>query len=179
MNSMLLLCLAVTGIPLVTSRADESKAQSLRGHRTAPALSRPFAVEDQSHGVGYRFVISNGVARVPVVVVSGTAYERGWQVGHLMKTEIRQFLPVALLRFEASLGITDESLDQVWSTTAACIDDRFEQELLGIAEGADIPLRTVQHVHCLPLLIPYSCSSIAAWGKATEDGHLYQTRDLD
>jgi hypothetical protein len=34
-------------------------------------------------------------------------------------------------------------------------------------------------VHCLPLLMPYSCSSIAAWGTATEDGHLYQTRNLD
>jgi hypothetical protein len=27
--------------------------------------------------------------------------------------------------------------------------------------------------------MPYSCSSIAAWGKATADGHLYQTRNLD
>jgi len=27
--------------------------------------------------------------------------------------------------------------------------------------------------------MPYSCSSIAAWGDATEDGHLYQTRNLD
>ena len=27
--------------------------------------------------------------------------------------------------------------------------------------------------------MPYSCSSIAAWGKATVDGHLYQTRNLD
>jgi hypothetical protein len=27
--------------------------------------------------------------------------------------------------------------------------------------------------------MPYSCSSIAAWGDATEDGRLYQTRNLD
>ena len=27
--------------------------------------------------------------------------------------------------------------------------------------------------------MPYSCSSIAAWGKATEGGHLFQTRNLD
>jgi hypothetical protein len=34
-------------------------------------------------------------------------------------------------------------------------------------------------MHAVPLLMPYSCSSIAAWGEATEDGHLYQTRNLD
>ena len=42
-----------------------------------------------------------------------------------------------------------------------------------------MPVRLLQHAHCLPLLMPYSCSSIAAWGAATEDGHLYQTRNLD
>src|SRR6185436_12633319 len=76
-------------------------------------------------------------------------------------------------------GLTDEKLDQVWATTAAFTDDRFEQELLGLAEGAGLPLRTLQQAHCLPLLMPYSCSSIAAWASATEDGHLYQTRNLD
>ncbi len=146
---------------------------------TATGRMRPLDPEGLSEGAGYRFVISNGVARVPVVVVSGTPYQMGWQIGHLMKTEIREFLPSALARLEAGAGISDESLDKVWATTAAYTDDRFEQEVLGIADGADIPLRTVEHVQCLPLLMPYSCSSIAAWGKATEDGHLYQTRDLD
>jgi hypothetical protein len=37
----------------------------------------------------------------------------------------------------------------------------------------------LQHTHCLPLLMPFSCSSLAAWGGATIDGHLYQTRNLD
>ncbi len=37
----------------------------------------------------------------------------------------------------------------------------------------------LEAVHAVPLLMPYSCSSIAAWGDATEDGHLYQTRNLD
>ena len=42
-----------------------------------------------------------------------------------------------------------------------------------------MPLRTLQAIHAVPLLMPYSCSSIAAWGAATADGHLYQTRNLD
>ncbi len=156
----------------------QAMTSSGQGAREGRGL-RLLDTEGTMEGVGYRFVISNGVARVPVVVVGGTPYQMGWQIGHLMKTEIREFLPSALARLEAGEGISDESLDKVWATTAAYTDDRFEQELLGIADGAGIPLRTVQHVQCLPLLMPYSCSSIAAWGKATEDGHLYQTRDLD
>jgi hypothetical protein len=51
--------------------------------------------------------------------------------------------------------------------------------MLGMADGSGVPLSTLQAVHAVPLLMPYSCSSIAAWGDATEDGHLYQTRNLD
>jgi isopenicillin-N N-acyltransferase like protein len=48
-----------------------------------------------------------------------------------------------------------------------------------LADGSGVPLELLQAVHAVPLLMPYSCSSIAAWGDATEDGHLYQTRNLD
>jgi len=103
----------------------------------------------------------------------------GRQVGRLLREEMRRFIPAALAGFKQQLRLDDASLDQVWATTAAYTDDRFEQELAGLAEGSGLPIRSLQHVHCLPLLLPYSCSSIAAWGSATEDGHLYQTRNLD
>ena len=67
----------------------------------------------------------------------------------------------------------------VRARSAAYADDRVEQELAGLADGSGVSLTTLQAVHAVPLLMPYSCSSIAAWGKATEDGHLYQTRNLD
>jgi hypothetical protein len=130
-------------------------------------------------GSGYRFTITNEDARVPVVVVRGTPYEMGFQLGRLMKDEIRQLAPVAAQRFKQELHVSDETLDQVWATTAGLTDPRLLQQLAGLAEGSGVPVRTLQHVHCLPLLMPYSCSSIAAWGSATEDGHLYQTRNLD
>ena len=37
----------------------------------------------------------------------------------------------------------------------------------------------LHRAQALPVLSDYACSSIAAWGKATKDGHLYQTRNLD
>lgn len=130
-------------------------------------------------GGGYRFEILQGDTHIPVVVVGGNPYQRGWHFGRLIRPEAHRFLPAVLAGFKKELGIDDNKLDQVWSLTAAHTDDRFEQELAGVADGVQLPLRSLQHLHCLPLLMPYSCSSIAAWGSATEDGHLYQTRNLD
>jgi hypothetical protein len=160
--------------------ADVPKDDLFSGRAGVP----PAAIEARSEagavgGSGYRFTVTNGIARVPVVVVSGTPYQMGWHLGRLTQTEIQRFIPAALEGFRHTLNLTAETLDQVWATTAAYTDDRFEQQLVGLAEGAGLPVRTLQHIHCLPLLMPYSCSSIAAWGTATEDGHLYQTRNLD
>jgi isopenicillin-N N-acyltransferase like protein len=159
------------------ARADDDKAQVLvAGSAPVPAqVSEAAGVG----GGGYRFAATHDTVRVPVVIVGGTPHQMGWHLGRLMREEIQRFVPAALAGFKAKLQLTDEVLDGVWATTAAYTDDRFEQELVGLAEGAGLPVRTLQHVHCLPLLMPYSCSSIAAWGSATEDGHLYQTRNLD
>lgn len=51
--------------------------------------------------------------------------------------------------------------------------------LAGVADGAGVELSLLQALHAVPLLMPYSCSSIAVWGDATVDGHLYQSRNLD
>ena len=180
MRSSLLLRAAFLGMTLslcVRLAADSTKDELISG-RAGTAASAHSDPGDPG-GAGYRFAVSNGTARVPVVVVGGTPYQMGWHWGRLMQPEIQRFLPAALAGFKQELNLTDTELDRVWASTAAFTDDRFEQELLGVAEGAGLPIRLLQHVHCLPLLMPYSCSSIAAWGAATADGHLYQTRNLD
>ncbi|MCC6493770.1 MAG: hypothetical protein IT424_12210 [Pirellulales bacterium] len=146
---------------------------SLGGAATSPAEHSPVG------GAGYRFEIANGEARVPVAVVSGTPYQMGWQLGRVMRDEIRRLVPAAVAGFKRELHVDDETLDQAWATTAGYTDGRLQQQLAGLAEGSGLSVRLLQHIHCLPLLMPYSCSSIAAWGSATEDGHLYQTRNLD
>lgn len=174
---------AVCGAP--ASHADEAASAKERfiggqGHGVPKAEVRSTGVEGSSPGgAGYRFSATNGEATVPVVVVGGTPWQMGWQVGHLLKAEINQFIPPVLAGFKKEMGLDEAELDRVWATTAAFTDDRFEQELGGVAAGCGLPVRTLQHAHCLPLLQPYSCSSIAAWGAATADGHLYQTRNLD
>jgi len=130
-------------------------------------------------GGGHRTAVGKEDSQIPVVVVQGTPYEMGWHLGHLTRDEIQRFLPTAMARLRPALAVSDAAIQDAWARTAAYSDDRFEQELAGLADGSGVALSTLQAVHTLPLLMPYSCSSIAAWGKATEDGHLYQTRNLD
>lgn len=132
-----------------------------------------------SLGKASRTMLTEDDVKVPLVVVRGTPYEMGHQLGVALQDEIRTFIPAALKGISSELGVSIEDLQDVWARTAAYADDRVEQEMLGMADGSGVPLATLQAVHAVPLLMPYSCSSIAAWGDATEDGHLYQTRNLD
>jgi hypothetical protein len=126
-----------------------------------------------------RTSIAAGDRQLPLVVVRGNPYEMGRQLGTALREEINAFVPLALKGICSQLGASEELLAEVWSRSAAYADDRLEQELAGVADGSGLPLRTLQALHAVPLLMPYSCSSIAAWGSATADGHLYQTRNLD
>jgi hypothetical protein len=69
--------------------------------------------------------------------------------------------------------------DAAWAAVAPHTDKRFLEELRGMADGTGMPLAMLQRAHALPIVSDYSCSGIAAWGAATKDGHLYQTRNLD
>ena len=67
----------------------------------AGALLANFAFADEKaatlrgNGTGPRIVISQGDAKVPVVVVRGTPYEMGRQLGQLIGAEMRAFIPAA------------------------------------------------------------------------------------
>ena len=137
------------------------------------------ATKEKIGGAGYRTTVGDGDARIPVVLVHGTPYEMGWHLGRLTRDDIQRILPKAITSLKRLSNATDEKLLEAWTRTAAFSDDRFKQELAGLADGAGVPLSLLQAAHAMPLLMPYSCSSVAAWGKATEDGHLYETRNLD
>ena len=55
----------------------------------------------------------------------------------------------------------------------------FKKSCAGLADGTGLPIEVLRRAHALPAIADYACSSIAAWGSATKDGHLYQTRNLD
>ncbi|MBL9161931.1 MAG: hypothetical protein JNL18_04220 [Planctomycetaceae bacterium] len=175
-----ILCSALIASAATVHAADASKEAAIKGTAspTTPAAETAPSSTDPG-GSGHRTVIANGDVNIPVVVVRGTPYQMGWHLGRLCAPEMKHFVPAAVAGFKQELQVDDETLDRTWATTAAYTDPRVQQQLVGAAEGSGLPMRLLQHVHCLPLLMPYSCSCISAWGDATEDGHLYQTRNLD
>jgi hypothetical protein len=177
--SIALVLMLVGGTVVAEDKND--KAEQLHGNAKADAVASQalFARPDATHGSGSRIVAGKGDAQVPVVVVRGTPYEMGFQVGQLMRDEMQQFVPAAVAGMAGELNLSQDALCEVWARSASYADDRVEQELAGLADGSGLPLALLQAAHAAPLVMPYSCSSIAVWGDSTEDGHLYQTRNLD
>jgi len=129
----------------------------------------------------YLTTVGEGADQIPLVVVKGSPYEMGRQQGELIKEQAQEFSTVALQRIQAGdpERFTNKALDEAWNQVAQHTDPRFLEELKGLAEGTEISLKKLQRLHAIPFIADYSCSSISAWGEATKDGHLYQTRNLD
>ncbi len=132
-------------------------------------------------GDGYRTTIGQGEDKIPVVVVRGTPFEMGRVQGVLLKQSINALLPKLLATCQQAepKRCSNENLDEAWNTVSPYTDVRFKEELRGLSEGSGIPLQLLSRVHAVPIVGDYAFSSVAAWGKATANGHLYQTRNLD
>jgi isopenicillin-N N-acyltransferase like protein len=130
---------------------------------------------------GYRTTVGTGTDQIPLIVVKGTPYEMGKQQGELMKEEATTLVTTFMkaIRSSDTKRFSDKNLDKAWKAIAPHTDKRFKQELIGLAEGTGLPLKLLRRAHVMPVVADYSCSSIAAWGSATKNGHLYQTRNLD
>lgn len=140
-----------------------------------------FCLINPAGAEGFRTTVGAGTDEIAVIVVKGAPYEMGYAFGELTKewstTFINRFLQ--MVQSEDPSRFNNDSLDKAWQSTSRYASDRFKDELRGVADGAGIPLETLQRAHMIPAVADYSCSSVAVWGSATKDGHLYQTRNLD
>ncbi|TFH01283.1 MAG: hypothetical protein E4H13_05325 [Calditrichales bacterium] len=130
---------------------------------------------------GYRTVVGEGKDQITVVVVKGTPYEMGQQLGRLLKDEIPKSLSQYL-----NLGYTvdpekynDQTLDAAWEAVSPYTNERFKEEIKGMAETSGMPLEQLIRAHMIPVVSDYACSGVAVWGEASSNGHLYQIRNLD
>ena len=130
---------------------------------------------------GYLTTAGKGKDEIKIVVVKGTPYEMGFQLGNLLKNDIDSCLTefVDLARKEEPQIYSNAQLDKAWTTNSPYIDPRIKEEMKGLAEATGIDLKIIERVHMLPVVSPYACSGVAVWGKATETGHTYQLRNLD
>ena len=130
------------------------------------------------------------VNHIKVLYLSGTPYEMGFQHGRLNYTDVRANVKhiVGLVKHYAQ----EDIMDEVYDLISPYIPLEEKEEMRGLAHGADLPLRVIHWLHCIPEVSEFGpkerlskkfestfCSNIAAFGNATADGALYQMRVLD
>ena len=126
--------------------------------------------------------VGTGTDRIKVVVVKGTPYEMGKQLGTLLAGDIKASLDGFLNAVREEYGgevDVDWLLKGAWMDNSPYIDERVLKEMEGLAEGSGVPLEDIQMAHMVPVVSPYACSGAVIWGDATADGHTYQIRNLD
>lgn len=137
-------------------------------------------------------------ARIRVIHLYGTAYERGYAHGELMKEEITemystmlgwiygqidahiQSLPAWLRNVIEKDGV-EAALEVTYWLTKPYIPQHFLDEVSGIANATGLDHDYVMRIQLFPSLIQAACSMMGAWGEgiAGVGGSLYQLRALD
>ena len=135
--------------------------------------------------------IGTGDDKITVVVVSGTPYEMGYQLGKALKDEVKTCMTGFVEYAQKGEGgsrysktakagrFTNESLDNAWTSVSPYIKDRFKEEIKGLAEGSGVPVETLKRAQMIPVVGNYACSGVSVWGEASSNGNLYQIRNLD
>lgn len=136
--------------------------------------------------------------RVRVIYLRGSAYERGYQQGVLLRKEIQDnlgyFYKNALDKFYFR-----EFFEESYERARPFISQEYVDEMHGLAHGSRLPLDMIHHIHILPEISEWggkkkikkyikqmidgelgtSCSNLSAAGTATYDGNMYAVRILD
>lgn len=121
-----------------------------------------------------------------VLHLKGTPYEMGYQHGALLKEHVRQSLHTLLVEKAeghtlvemGSLKLTPRAaIDTIVRIQEPYVDQRYWDELKGLAAGADIPLKDAQAANFIPEL--FHCSGFALAKSATRNGTMLHGRVLD
>ncbi|KAJ7538497.1 hypothetical protein O6H91_11G050900 [Diphasiastrum complanatum] len=191
--------------PLVA--ADSSTSSTVEscfpGRASSPQIvtQEPRLVAEDPFGKKFQVDLSNQDS-IPLLHVYGSPYELGRAHGALLKFEIQNMyfeffrylenlainalhlniLPDMLARCLARLMV-NFALDLTYLLTWKFTPSRYVDEMVGLADGANVNYRDVVRIQMFPELSKASCSMLGSWGSATFDtskaGSLYQLRALD
>lgn len=137
---------------------------------------------------------------IRVLYVNGTAYERGYQHGILLREQVRDNLLFLYKQIQKHILPATVFLE-LYKKAEPYIPDTYKEEMRGLADGSEIPLDVIHIVHILPSVTEWgghkllrahlkassnteqsfntSCSNIGAGGLATNNGQFYTVRILD
>lgn len=129
---------------------------------------------------------------IPLLEITGSHREVGWQIGQQMKSQIQSML--AGLQDDLPPGVTWEDMlyqGELCLAHSRAVYPQYVAELEGVAEGAETPFKEVFLLACEELWetaawragvprMAKGCTDFAARGKATLDGStlLAHTNDL-
>ena len=136
--------------------------------------------------------------RIRVLYLQGTAYERGYQHGALLRDEVQDNIGFLYKRALKKFRFK-EFFDEAFVRMRPHISQEYIDEMHGLAHGARMPLHVIQAVHVLPSIGEWSgrrrigkivksmmrgdfgtsCSNFSAVGSATSDENMYVVRILD
>ena len=126
------------------------------------------------------------IEEMPVLRLHGSPYQMGYQHGILLRRQVRASVETIMSFSDRQLKVPGfgrmvarRRLDRAWKQMKPSVPDRYLEEMQGLADGAGIPLKTLQRIHALPDLTSVTCASSVAAGAATQDGRLIQIRNLD
>ena len=117
-----------------------------------------------------------------VLHLEGTWYDMGYEQGKLMTKEAIETMNGVKAYAVGAVPLpynTFKSLlyNKVYLKSEPYVPEEFKQELKGLADAGGVSVKDVEALHSLIYIA--SCSSTAAFGPASKDGNLYQTRSLD
>ena len=121
-----------------------------------------------------------------LLFLTGSAYEMGFQQGMLLRESIREYADTFWRAYGREVGRWPR-----WRSTWCArqnlkyLREEERAELLGIAEGADVPLQQVLQLNCGDALMTAARGAsstgtqFAVWGKISADGNLIHARNID
>ena len=122
---------------------------------------------------------------LPVVYLEGSPYEMGRQHGELLRDPVRRSVARLLGYFRQYPHIpffgpraVNWWLGSAWRQAEPFIPSDYLEELRGLSDASGVGLKDLRRLHAIPDRT-YACSGLAAWGRATRDGRLVHTRNLD
>jgi isopenicillin-N N-acyltransferase-like protein len=158
------------------------------------------SVQNSSGGNASLFVVGHGDDQISLVHLWGTAYQKGYAHGTLMRKPTVEFVQRAFQFFEeqfqqainssvpwippkmaawvAKVGL-EVALDLTADATKAFTGAYFFEEMQGMADATGLDYKMIRRVHMIGELTKGSCSMYGAWGGATADGNTLQMRALD
>lgn len=165
--------LAAAGVSLLALAALTLFVRATWGDAPLPP---PVRVEDAPEAVRGRLSL---VGSVPVLRLSGTPREMGFQHGAALKAQIR-FLYREYHEAMVKRVVGQEELEAWAKATEPFIPEAMKEEMKGLAEGCGIPYEEILLVNtAIDRFQTVACSTVVAAGDATKDGKVYFGRNLD